>query len=79
MSKTTSCLKLEEVAVFSDSELLVKQVNGEYVVKNEDLKRMMKQFGRLRAGFGDVRVEFVSREGNKVADILANQAIENSQ
>ncbi len=66
------------VAVFSDSELLVKQVSGEYMVKDEDLKRLRKQFEHLRGGFSGVRVEHVGRENNKTADLLANQAIEDS-
>ncbi len=70
-------LRVKNVAVFSDSELLVKQVNGEYIVRNEDLKRLVKQFGHLRRGFCEVSVEFVERENNKTADLLANQAIEN--
>jgi ribonuclease HI len=71
-------LRAEKVAVFSDSELLVKQISGEYMVKDEGLKRLRKQFEHLRGGFSEVRIEHIGRERNKIADLLANQAIEDA-
>ena len=71
-------MRAQRVVVFSDSELLVKQISGEYMVKDEDLKRLRKQFEHLCGGFQGVRVEHVGRENNKIADLLANQAVEDS-
>ncbi len=68
----------KKVAVFTDSELVVKQVNGEYIVKDEDLKRLRKQVDHLSRGFDEITISHIDREENKVADKLANQAIENA-
>ncbi len=71
-------LRALKVAVFSDSELLVKQFSGEYMVRDEVLKRLMKQVEHLRGGFAGVSVSHVSREDNKTADMLANQAVKDA-
>ncbi len=71
-------LGASNVDVFSDSELLVKQVAGEYKVKNEDLKKLKKLFDHLCTGFSGVRVSHVGREKNKTADMLANQAVKDA-
>ncbi len=65
-----------EIEVFSDSELMVKQLNGEYRVKNEGLKPLYVRATRhlLRAGRAEVR--HVRRGENEAADALANQAID---
>ena len=68
----------KKVAVFTDSELVVKQVNGEYIVKDEDLKRLRKQVDHLSRGFEEITISHVDREENSSADKLANQAIENA-
>ena len=68
----------KKVAVFTDSELVVKQVNGEYIVKDEDLKRLRKQVDHLSRGFDEITISHIDREENRVADKLANQAIENA-
>ena len=62
--------------VRSDSELLVKQMRGEYKVKNEGLKPLSAGARRLIAEIGDVRFEHVRRERNKDADRLANEAMD---
>ena len=62
--------------VRSDSELLVKQMRGEYRVKNEGLKPLSAEARRLVAQIGDVRFEHVPREQNKDADRLANEAMD---
>lgn len=71
-------MKAKEVVVFTDSELVAKQVSGEYMVKNEDLKRLRKQVDHLSKGFEKVDIQFIKRERNKSADTLANQAIEDA-
>lgn len=71
-------MKAKEVVVFTDSELVAKQVSGEYMVKNEDLKRLRKQVDHLSKGFEKVDIQFIKRERNKSADTLANQAVEDA-
>ena len=71
-------LGAKRVSVFSDSELVVKQISGEYAVKNEELKRLRKQIEHLRKGFKELNITFIRREENKPADKLANQAIDDA-
>ncbi len=56
----------------ADSELLVKQMRGEYRVKHEGLKPLFLQACALIRGIGDVTFEHVRREMNKDADRLSN-------
>lgn len=66
----------DEVSVFADSELLVKQINGQYRVKNEGLKPLfLRALGLLR-GFRSFEVAHVRRESNKDADAMANEAMD---
>jgi ribonuclease HI len=58
----------KQVIVFSDSELLVKQLNNEYRVKSEQLRPLFREATNLLNEFENWRVEFVRREENKEAD-----------
>jgi ribonuclease HI len=69
-------LGVRKLAVFSDSELLVKQMNGEYRVKNPDLLDLYREAKRLAAGFDRVTVAHVRREQNARADALGNAALD---
>ena len=60
----------------SDSELLVKQMRGDYRVKNPGLQPLWEEARRLVLQIGDVRFEHVRRELNKEADRLANEAMD---
>ncbi len=63
--------------IHSDSELLVKQMRGEYKVKNEELRELFAQASRLVRQFtGDVKFKHVRREHNKRADELCNLALD---
>lgn len=64
-----------KVTVYSDSELAVKQINGQYRVKNEGLKPLHEYVMLLLAGFSSYTVKHIPREYNTEADRLANQAI----
>jgi ribonuclease HI len=64
------------VHVLSDSELMVKQMRGEYRVKNEELRDLYEQARELAGGFPSVRFEHVRREQNKRADALCNEALD---
>ena len=69
-------LALAEVEVVSDSELLVKQMTGEYRVKNEALRELSVQAARLARQIGKVSYRAVRREHNELADRLVNEALD---
>ena len=69
-------LEVDEVEVVSDSELMVKQMRGEYRVKNEALQELWLQASRLARGFRDVSYTAVRREHNELADRLVNEALD---
>jgi ribonuclease HI len=64
------------LTVYSDSELVVRQLEGRYRVKNEGLKPLYTEAKRLLGRLGDVRVVHVRREENKEADALVNEAMD---
>ncbi len=69
-------LGLDEVGVVSDSELLVKQMTGEYRVKNEALRKLNNEAERVARRIGDVSYRAVRREHNELADRLVNEALD---
>jgi ribonuclease HI len=69
-------LAADEVNIFSDSELLVKQIKGEYHVKNDGLKPLFKLVKSKLQHFGKYKIEYLPRERNAHADRLANRAID---
>jgi ribonuclease HI/probable phosphoglycerate mutase len=66
----------KKLNVFMDSELLAKQINGSYKVKNENLKVLMLEVRRLLGSLEFVQVKHVLRCHNAQADRLANLAID---
>jgi ribonuclease HI len=64
------------IKVFSDSELMVKQMRGEYRVKNEDLRDLYAEAKKLAGQFSSVTYEHVRREQNRRADQLCNEALD---
>lgn len=73
--QTAQQMKAKRVVVFSDSELLVRQINGEYKVKNTDLQNLHSQSLALLRQFSDWQVKHIAREENKEADKLVNKTI----
>jgi ribonuclease HI len=69
-------LSVPEVEVVSDSELLVKQMTGEYRVKNAALQDLSIQASRLARQIGTVSYTAVRREHNELADRLVNEALD---
>jgi ribonuclease HI len=69
-------LGVDEVEVVSDSELMVKQMTGEYRVKNEALRELSLEAGRLARRIGLVDYRAVRREQNTLADKLVNDALD---
>lgn len=65
-----------EVEVVNDSELVQKQINGEYKVKHPDMKPLYAEALKALGGFSSWKVRSVKREHNKDADALVNQALD---
>lgn len=64
------------VQVFSDSELVVRQIEGTYRVKHPDMLPLHREATALLARFEQAQVSHVPREQNREADRLANQALD---
>jgi ribonuclease HI len=64
------------ITVFSDSELMVKQMNGDYRVKNEGLLPLYQQAVQLRKDFQYAAIRHIRREHNQHADRLCNEAMD---
>ncbi|MGC2162795.1 MAG: ribonuclease HI family protein [Silvibacterium sp.] len=62
--------------VVSDSELMVKQIKGQYKVKSPDLRPLYEEAKRRIAGLESFQIQHVLRNKNKEADRLANQAMD---
>jgi ribonuclease HI len=69
-------LGVDDLEVVSDSELLVRQMTGEYRVKNEVLQELQGDAARLARRVGRVRYTAVRREHNELADRLVNEALD---
>ena len=69
---------VEEVEVISDSELVVKQMRGEYKVKNETLRELVDEAHALESRFRRVTYTAVRREHNELADRLVNEALDSA-
>lgn len=68
-------LGASKVKVFTDSELVTKQISGYYKVKNDELKELFSQVRELFKKFKKVEINHIERGRNKQADKLANMAI----
>ena len=69
-------LQVPAVEVVSDSELMVKQMRGEYRVKNEALRGLFVEAARLARELGSVEYRHVKRAHNELADRLVNEALD---
>jgi ribonuclease HI len=69
-------LGVRELEVVSDSELLVKQMRGDYRVKNEALRILWEEANDLERRFAKVRYTAVRRAHNELADRLVNEALD---
>jgi len=68
--------KPDTIEVYSDSQLMVLQINGQYRVKSKTLKPLFEQAIALLEGFDDWTISHVYRESNVQADKLANMAMD---
>ena len=67
---------VKSIQVFTDSELIEKQVNGVYRVKHSNLKGLHKMVTQDLKEFSSFKIQSIPREQNQEADRLANQAIQ---
>jgi ribonuclease HI len=65
-----------KVRVFADSELMVRQLNGQYKVKNAGLQPLYGRARKLADGFASFAIRHVPRAQNAEADQMANRAID---
>lgn len=64
------------VQVHADSELLVKQLNGEYKIKEENIRSLFLDVWNLKLDFDGVSFRHIPREDNRGADKMVNQALD---
>lgn len=69
-------LGVKSVEIYMDSELVVKQINGEYRVRNEGLKPLYEIAQAYLGYFESYSVNHISRKQNKLADKLANRGMD---
>jgi phosphoribosylglycinamide formyltransferase 1 len=69
-------LSAKQLTLFSDSELLVKQINGEYKVKNENLLPLFQAVEEKLSQFKIWKVKHIERDKNKHADKLVNRSLD---
>jgi ribonuclease HI len=67
---------IKALRIESDSELMVKQMQGQYKVKSEDLRPLFERAKKMSMGFSSFRIDHVYREQNREADALANEALD---
>ena len=72
-------LGADQVEIVNDSELVAKQMNGEYKVKHPDMKPLHAQAKRALAEFDGWRIRSVPRAQNAAADALVNQALDEAR
>jgi ribonuclease HI len=72
-------LGVDDLEVVSDSELVVKQMRGEYEVKKPALQNLSVEASRLARQLGSVTYTAVRREHNELADRLVNEALDASE
>lgn len=65
------------VSCYMDSELLMKQLTGQYKIENEDLQPLWMEIWNLRLDFRSVEFHHIPREKNKEADRMVNEALDN--
>jgi ribonuclease HI len=71
--------KQASILCYLDSELVVKQLNHQYKLKEARIQQYFIEIWNLMLDFGSVKFEHVFREKNKVADALVNEALDSNQ
>lgn len=70
-------VKTTEVEIRSDSELLIRQLDGEYKISEPRIQQLFIAVWNLKIDFGKVKFALIPRERNKEADKLVNEALDN--
>lgn len=68
-------LRAENIVIHMDSELVAKQLSGEYRVKNTEIKELFEKAAAILKDFGSFEIKHIDRSMNKDADKLVNKAI----
>jgi ribonuclease HI len=68
--------KVKKVLVKADSQLMIRQMLGQYKVKSEGILPLFEEASRLAEAFQKIEFEHIPREKNKEADRLANSALD---
>jgi ribonuclease HI len=69
-------LGARQVTLYSDSELVVKQINGQYKIKHAALRPLYTEIVKLTGALESFKITHIPRERNKEADALANKALD---
>ena len=69
-------MRVKKLEIFTDSELLAKQFNGEYKIKEDTIRVLYSLAAHLKKGFKHLSVTHIPRERNKLADKQANKALD---
>ncbi len=67
--------KNSEIEIRSDSELVIKQLNGEYKILDPKLQKLFITLWNLKLDFKKIKLKLIPREKNKLADKLVNQIL----
>ena len=70
-------IKNLEIEIRSDSELLIKQLNGEYKILEPGIQSLFIKVWNLKIDFGKLEFDLIPREKNKEADRLVNEELDN--
>ena len=68
--------ELKVITIYSDSLLIVNQINGKYQVKNERMKLCFQKAMHILSNFNRWELTHIRREKNKEADLLSKQALQ---
>jgi ribonuclease HI len=74
--KRAKAMGIKELDVLADSELMVKQLNGDYAVKADHLKPLYEEARGLFKAFSAIEIRHIPREENAQADAMSNRAID---
>jgi len=69
-------IKNMPLEIKSDSELLVKQMNGEYKIKNPEIQQLFLKAWNSKIDFKNLKISLIPREENKEADKLVNEVLD---
>ena len=69
----------EKILIFSDSELLVKQIIGLYRVRDKKLQKLYNRAKELLKKFNNLKIEHINRDENKLSDWIVNQVLDGKE